>query len=415
MPTDTPINWRITALATLFVALGPITLSMYAPAMPALAVALDTTPAMVQLTLTVYLAAFAVAQLVYGPLSDRFGRRPVVLGGMVVFVAGSVEAAFATSIETLLLARFVQAVGACAGPAVARAIVRDLYSGPAAARVLALVGMALTLAPAVGPAIGGYLQTWFGWRAIFLALGLFGVAVLTAAFFMAETNRRRDPAALDPRRMVANYRRLAVSPAYLGYVAIVACTLGGLLSYVAGSPFVLISIVGLSPEAFGWTSIATTSGYFVGSIAASRLVGRVGIRSLVTAGMLVVLAGGGLLSLNVAMGWIGVATVVGPMILWTCGLGAVYPSAMAGALQPFPQIAGAASALMGFVQMGSAALGSLAVARLNDGTALAIGVVPVAMGLLGFAVYWLTVGRPGALPAVTAAAARAEAEVCGDG
>ena len=115
------------------------------------------------------------------------------------------------------------------------------------------------------------------------------------------------------------------------------------------------------------------------------------------------------------MGWIGVATVVGsddPLDLRP-GRGP-YPSAMAGALQPFPQIAGAASALMGFVQMGSSALGSLAVARLNDGTALAIGVVPVAMGLLGFAVYWLTVGRPGALPAVTAAAARAEAEVCGD-
>ena len=156
--------------------------------------------------------------------------------------------------------------------------------------VLALVGMALTLAPAVGPAIGGYLQTWFGWRAIFLALGLFGVAVLTAAFFMAETNRRRDPAALDPRRMVANYRRLAMSPAYLGYVAIVACTLGGLLSYVAASPFVLISIVGAvaggvsaGPASRPPAAISSGRSPPAGWSAAW------GIRSLVTAGMLVVL------------------------------------------------------------------------------------------------------------------------------
>lgn len=396
------INWRIPALATLFVALGPITMSMYAPAMPALAAALGTTPAKVQLTLTVYLAAFAVAQLVYGPLSDRFGRRPVVLAGMVVFVAGSVEAAFATSIEALLLARFVQAVGACAGPAVARAIVRDVYSGPAAARVLAVVGMALTVAPAVGPAVGGYFQAWFGWRSIFLTLGLFGVVVFAAGVLMTETHRRRDATALDPRRMLANYRTLLTRPVYLGYVAIVACTLAGLLSYVAGSPFVLISIVGLSPEAFGWTSIATTGGYFVGSIAASRLVGRLGLRRMVTAGMLVVLTGGGLLLLTVSLGKVGVVTVVGPMILWTCGLGAVYPSAMAGALQPFPHIAGSASALMGFLQMGTGALGSLAVARLNDGTAMAIGVVPAALAAGGFAIYWAAVGRPGARPAEAA-------------
>jgi DHA1 family bicyclomycin/chloramphenicol resistance-like MFS transporter len=392
-PAQTAINWRITALATLFVALGPITMSMYAPAMPALATALDTTPAMVQLTLTVYLGAFAVAQLIYGPLSDRFGRKPVLIAGMVIFVGGSIEAALANSIETLLLARFVQAVGACAGPAIARAIVRDLYSGPRAAKVLALVGMALTLAPAVGPAIGGHLQGWFGWRSIFIALGVFGVGVLVAGLAMAETNHRRDPTALDPRRMVANYATLLRDPTYLGYVAVVACTLGGLLAYVAASPFVLMTIVGLSPEVFGWTSMLTTVGYFVGSIAANRLAGRLGLRRLALAGMTVVLVAGLILLGNVLAGWVSVIAIVAPMMLWTCGLGLAYPSAMAGALQPFPHMAGAASAMMGFLQMGAGALGSLAVARLNDGTALSAGLVPAALAAIGFVAFIAGVGR----------------------
>ncbi|NBB81814.1 MAG: Bcr/CflA family efflux MFS transporter [Alphaproteobacteria bacterium] len=404
-PAQTAINWRITALATLFVALGPITMSMYAPAMPALATALDTTPAMVQLTLTVYLGAFAVAQLIYGPLSDRFGRKPVLIAGMVIFVGGSIEAALANSIETLLLARFVQAVGACAGPAIARAIVRDLYSGPRAAKVLALVGMALTLAPAVGPAIGGHLQGWFGWRSIFIALGVFGVGVLVAGLAMAETNHRRDPTALDPRRMVANYATLLRDPTYLGYVAVVACTLGGLLAYVAASPFVLMTIVGLSPEVFGWTSMLTTVGYFVGSIAANRLAGRLGLRRLALAGMTVVLVAGLILLGNVLAGWVSVIAIVAPMMLWTCGLGLAYPSAMAGALQPFPHMAGAASAMMGFLQMGAGALGSLAVARLNDGTALSAGLVPAALAAIGFVAFIAGVGRRAETSAAPAGAA----------
>lgn len=409
-PPETAINWRITALATLFVALGPITMSMYAPAMPALAAALDTTPAMVQLTLTVYLGAFAVAQLIYGPLSDRFGRKPVLIAGMVVFVAGSVEAVFADTIETLLLARFVQAMGACAGPAIARAIVRDLYSGPRAAKVLALVGMALTVAPAVGPAIGGHLQGWFGWRSIFIALAVFGLAVLAFGLRMVETNNQRDPAALDPRRMAVNYATLLRDPTYLGYVAVVACTLGGLLSYVAASPFVLISIVGLSPEVFGWTSLITTAGYFVGSIAANRLATRLGIRRMAMIGMTVVLAAGAVLLTNVALGWVSVISVIGPMMVWTCGLGLAYPSAMAGAMQPFPRMAGAASAMMGFLQMGAGALGSLAVARLNDGTALSAGLVPAALALIGFIIFHVGLRRRSGGKAATLTAAATQGD-----
>jgi len=257
---------RVTAMVALFVALGPLTMSMYAPAMPALARALETTPSLVQLTLTVYLAGFALAQLVYGPLSDRFGRRPVLIAGMAVFVAGSALAASAQTIGLLLAARLVQALGACAGPAIGRALVRDLYTGPQAAKVLALIGMALTLAPAVGPVLGGHLQGWFGWRSIFVVLGAFGLSVMAVVLFaLAETNSHRDPRALDPGRMARNYATLLTSGVYMGYVAIVACTLGGLLSYVAGSPFVMIDLLGLSPQAYGWLTLFTTSAYFVGA------------------------------------------------------------------------------------------------------------------------------------------------------
>ncbi|MEQ8964660.1 MAG: multidrug effflux MFS transporter [Azospirillaceae bacterium] len=389
---------RVTAMAAMFVALGPLTMSMYAPAMPALARSLDTTPGLVQLTLTVYLAAFAIAQLVYGPLSDRFGRRPVLIAGMVIFVAGSALAASARSIELLLAARLVQAVGACAGPAIARALVRDLYAGPKAAKVMALIGMALTLAPAVGPVLGGHLQGWFGWRSIFVVLGAFGLAVMAVALFaLTETNRHKDPEALDPRRMARNYATLATTGLYMGYVAIVACTLGGLLSYVAGSPFVMIDILGLSPEVYGWLTLFTTSAYFVGATTANRLVARLGIERMALIGASCVLAGGLILLAFAAAGVVAVITLTGPMMIWTAGMGIVFPTAMAGALGPFPRMAGAASALMGFFQMGAGAAGSIGVAVLEEGpwggTALPVALMPAILGLVGFTTFLALVWR----------------------
>ncbi|MEF8718789.1 MAG: MFS transporter [Candidatus Accumulibacter necessarius] len=169
-----------------------------------------------QLTLSVFLAGFACGQIFYGPLSDRFGRRPLMLGGLALFCAGSIGCVLATSIEMLVLARFVQALGACAGPVIGRAVVRDLWGASESARIIAYMGGAMAIAPLVGPTLGGFLTVLFGWQSNFLLLLLIGALQLVAvACMLSESNVHRDPAASNPRQMVANFARLLADRHYL--------------------------------------------------------------------------------------------------------------------------------------------------------------------------------------------------------
>lgn len=384
----------ITALATAIVALGPLTMSIYGPSMPAIAVALDTTGGMVQLTLTVYLIGFALAQLVYGPLSDRFGRRRLLILGLVVYVLGSAACALAGSIEMLIAARLVQAAGACAGPALGRAMVRDVFARHEAARVLAVVGMALALAPAVGPVLGGHLQSWFDWEAIFVLLGAAGLVLLLAvARSLPETNRHPDPDALRPARIARNYLGLLRHPVFLGYLGPAAVTLGGLFTFMAVAPFLLIDGAGLSPRQYGWTSLPIVGAYLLGSALVTRCSGRAGLDRLILASGALVLTGAGLLLVLALAGAPGVASLIGPILLWGGGMGLALPTATAGALAPFPHMAGTASALMGCMQMGTGALGSLLVSRLHEGSAVPVAVTLATLGLGGYALYYALVWR----------------------
>lgn len=381
-----PSVGRVTALTALFTALGPITMSMYAPAMPSLAEALNASVGMVQLTLTVYLIAFAAAQLVYGPLSDRFGRRPVLLAGLGIFLVGSAAAAAAPNIELLLVARFVQAVGVCAGSAVARAVVRDLFDGHRAAQVMATLGMALTIAPAVGPVLGGYLDVWVGWRAIFLFQTGFGVLTTLITWTMLrETNAYPDPTALNLLQIARNARLLTTSRVFVGYAAAASCLLGGQFTFAAVGPFAFVSELGLSPALYGWLTLFTTGAYFFGSMLARRDVARIGVEKLVSRGVLWTL-GGGVLLFAAAFGYVSVPTLIAPMMLTTFGMGLVMPGAMTGALAPFPRIAGTASSVLGFFQMGMGAVGAAA-AGMFDVASWAMGVIPLAMYALGAAIF----------------------------
>lgn len=261
-------------MATCFTALGPVTMSMYTPAMPELAAALTTTPSLVQLTLTVYLVGFAGAQLVYGPFSDAMGRRPVLIAGLGLYVAASAAASLVTGIWGMMAARSVQALGACAGPAMARAIVRDLFGEAASARVYALIGMAISVAPAIGPLLGGHMQGWFGWRSIFQAQAAFGVVLLAGVLLgLKESNLHHRVRRLSARAVVRNYLTVAGSRVFLAHAALIACALGGLLTFVAAAPFVLIRLVGLSPGGYGWVAFGITVAYFAGSVTTNRTVG----------------------------------------------------------------------------------------------------------------------------------------------
>ncbi len=366
-----PDSLAVAALLTALVAFGPVSTDLYLPSLPAMTRALATDAATVQLTLSVFLVGFAVSQLVYGPLSDRFGRRPVLVAGTAIFVAAGVACAVAPTIEALIVARFFQALGACCGPVVGRAVVRDVYGREQAARVLAYMGVAMALAPAIGPIIGGFLQVWLGWRANLWLLAGFGAASLIGvATLLAETNRHMDSSAVRPGQLLRNYVILFGNRAYIGYVLVVALTYSGIFAFISGSSFVFVDLLGLSPVAYGLCFATGVTGYMAGTFASGRITLRLGIERLVLAGTVVATVGGTAMLVFAAAGWLAVAPLLAPFFVFMIGTGLILPNAVAGAIGPFPTMAGLASALLGFVQMATAALVGIGVGRLTGASGL---------------------------------------------
>jgi DHA1 family bicyclomycin/chloramphenicol resistance-like MFS transporter len=344
----------------------------------------------IQLTLSVFLVGLAMAQLAYGPLSDRFGRRPVLLVGLAIYVAASVVCMLSPSVPVLVAARFVQAVGACVGPVLGRAVVRDVYGREGAARALAYMSAAMALAPAIGPILGGFLEDWFGWRVNFLALVLYGSSGLVIAWrILPETNKAPDLQAAQPIRILLGYRGFLNHRSYVGYVLCCAFAYSGIFAFISGSSYVLQEVVGLGPIGFGLCFAGVVIGYIIGTIVAGRLSRRLGIDRLIAVGAGIGVAGGALLlALSLAgstrSGFAGALLIVGPMLVFMIGVGLVLPNSIAGAIGPFPRAAGAASALLGFTQMTAAAAIGIAVAALYDGSSVPMTatIAAVAVGVL---------------------------------
>jgi len=382
----------VSVLLTAMVALGPISTDLYLPSLPAIGAAFAVGNEDVQLTLSVFLAGFAVSQLVYGPLSDRFGRRPVILGGLALYLFASIACTLAPDIELLILARFLQAIGACVGPVLGRAVVRDIYGREGAARMLSYMGMAMALAPAVGPILGGFLQVWLGWRANFAVLAIFAVVTLAGTLAtLPETNRWKSREATQPGRLVATYLELLRHRSYLGYVVITACTYSGIFSFISGSSFVLIGLLGLTPEVYGFCFAAIVVGYMAGAFVSGRLTVRLGLERMVQLGTAIQVAGG---IAGLAFYFAGIVTVAGivaPVAVFMAGTGIAMPNAQAGAIGPFPKVAGSASALLGFFQMGLAALVGIAVGHGSGQSAFAMMAAIALVALGGTLAYWLIV------------------------
>ena len=376
------------------VAVGPLSTDMYLPSLPDMTRIFGAGVSLVQLTLSVFIAGFAVAQLVYGPLSDRYGRLPLLLGGLGLFFAASLACAFATTVETLIALRFFQAVGACAGPVLGRAIVRDLHDRESAARMLSYLGAVMGFAPAAGPVVGGYLHTEFGWQANFIALAaLGGGAWLLVRFLLRETLAQPDPHALDARDLVANYAALLGDRAFLGYGLTGAFAFAGLFAFISGSSFVLIDVLGVASEDFGYYFGAIVVSFMAGALTSARLVARYGLDTLLARSVGVLPLAGLAMA---ALAWGGVASVaavVAPMALYMVAVGFVLPNSLAAALAPYPHKAGRASAMFGALQMASGALAGVAVGVLHDGTPTPMAATVAAMGLCAFAAHTLLVRR----------------------
>ena len=382
-----PDTLAMTAVLAMLTALGPLSTDFYLPSLPEIVRVMGTDVAGAQATLSSFLFGFAAGQIVWGPLSDRLGRRPVLLAGLGIFFVATFACAFAPSIEMLTLGRAFQAIGASGPIVLGRAMVRDLYEGPRAGRELARMGMIMGLVPAVAPVIGGVLQMAFGWRSTFIASLLFAVALgAVILLIMPETLRARSPDKLSLVSIFRGFGTLLRNRAFRVYVALTALAYAGLFAFISGSSFVLIGIYGLSPVEYGFSFGFAVLGYILGTIIAQRLVGRLGMDGVISIGVTCLALGGLAMLGGVATAFAGPLGVVVPMALYACGVGLTMPQAQASAMMPFPDRAGAASSFNGLCQMLLSACVGLLVGHLLKGSALPL---PAVMSTLGVAAFIL--------------------------
>jgi len=359
--------------------LGPFSIDTYLPAFPDIEAEFGVSRAALSQTLAVYLIAFAATTLVWGPLADSLGRRRVVLATLATYVAASIGCALAPSFDALLLMRLLQGLVASGGMVIGRAMIRDVYHGPHAQRVMSLVMLVFALAPAVAPVIGGWLHALAGWRAVFWFLAGHGLFVLLlAAVMLRETLSPDDRQSLHPRHLLAGYARALAHRRFIALVLAIALWFGGMFLYIAGAPSVIFEQLGLGAQSFAVQFVPMVVGLMLGSATAARFAHRwPPARTIDTALALMGLAAAANLLQALLLPpapW----NVIAPLVLYAFGVALAMPSLTVLALDCFPRARGLASAVQGFVQMGSNALVAAALVPL-----VAAG---AAGGVVGFAV-----------------------------
>lgn len=375
-----PTAFRVRLLLTGLVAFGPVSTDLYLPSLPAMVTSFRTDVSTVQLTLSVFVFGFAVSQLIYGPLSDRFGRRPVLLGGIATYFIASILCLFAPSIHWLIVGRLLQALGACAGPVVGRAVVRDVYPRDQAARVLSYMASAMALMPAVAPIFGGVMESTVGWQGNFALLALFGVVLLIGTWtLLDETNHHTDAHALQLWKVFGNYRLLLRDRRFIGRVLTLAFGFAGLFSFISGSSFVLIDVLKVDAHMFGFAFGCVVFGYVAGTFLSGRIGQRIGLARMIRFGIVLGIVAGASLAL---LAWLGVQSVVAvvlPTSFYFLSVGLVLPNTTAAAIAPYPTMAGSASAMLGFIQMAVGAVAGWLVGASHDGTTIPMASVLFAM------------------------------------
>ena len=351
------------------VALAPLAMDIYLPSTPSMTRALSATPGEVQLTISVYMLGWGVAQLVAGPVSDRYGRKPALIGGLLIFIAASIACALSTTIGALVAARFVQALAMATVVVVPRAIVRDLFEGDRAAHMLSTMMLVLSVAPVAAPLLGAELQLRLGWQSSFAFVAIYAVLACCAVVFaLPETLARPDVDALRPRRMFGNWLNALRSPRLVGYLIINTAATCGLFAFLTGSAFVFVDALESGERGFALHFGAVMLGSFIGAWLARRVVIRIGLERVIAYGSVMLVAAGVSMA---ALAWGGVRhplAVTLPMLLFMLAYMWTVPQATAGALTPFPQMAGSIASLMSFTQFVVAAACAYAVGAAYDGT-----------------------------------------------
>ncbi len=401
-PAAMPPGLVVVILATLL-GIQPVTTDLYLPALPALTSSFSASMARAQLTLGALLLAFGGSQLVWGPLSDRFGRRPILICGLAAYLVAAIGSALAPSMLQLIVWRTVQ--GAAMGAVVmcARALVRDLYQPQDGARIMSKGLTGLGALACISAPVGSLLAQYVGWRAALLAVAAFGAAALVLVLLrFKETLTAKNPAALEPATLVKTWKTILSNPTFMAFSALSASSYGGLFTFLASSSFVFISVLGLSKTQFGMVMFFTSVAYVSGTFLCRRLLLRYSVQKTTAVAGFISLTGGTLMG---ALAWAGVVNVWAillPLGIFMVGHGIHQPCGQSGAVGPFPRSAGAASAMNGFFMMVVAfGIGHWLGVRM-DGT-----VLPLTNGLWFWSVWialsaWVLVGKYGQQPAAAA-------------
>ena len=378
---------KVALMLTLLLGIQPVTTDLYLPALPSLAGALNAPMSAVQLTLSALIVCFGVAQLVWGPLADRFGRRPILLAGLSLYTLAAVGAALSQTIHWLVASRALQGVGMAASVACGRSIVRDLYEPREGTRVMSRALGGLGLIAMIVPLLGGLLAHHFDWHAALGAVSLFGVfALAMVAWQFEETLSRKNPRATELGQIAANWRRILAHPTFIAWTALLCATWGGLFTVLASSSFIFIEVLGVSKIAFGAVLATCSLAYIGGTFLCRFLLARGNASRAVGVGAAFSLAGGLLLAGLSLLGEPSAWTVLPPMLLYAIGHGIHQPCGQAGAISPFPDSAGTAASLSGFAMMLTAFLVGIVLGRSLNGT-----VFPLTLGVGGFSLCVATV------------------------
>ncbi len=382
-----PLTLLVVILASL-TAFAPLSIDMYLPAFPMIAEKFGVTVARVELSLAAFFIGLALGQLVYGPMTDRFGRKPPLYIGLVVYIAASLGCAFAPTVEALIAWRFFQALGACGGIVIARAMVRDLFSHAESARVFSLLLLVMGVAPILAPLAGGYVAVYFGWPAIFGVVALIAAACLAAVALLLPETKGTSPE-VRLRDAFTVYRQIITDRSFIGFALAGGFAQAGMFAYITGSPFVFIELFGVAPENYGWIFGANAGGL----IAFSQLNGRLVQSSHPTKilrTVLVFTAGAGVALAAAALFKPVFLLIVVPVFFFVASLGMVSPNSSAGALAEQGAVAGSASALLGTLQFGLAAIASTVVSHFGNGTALPMSGTIAVCGILALMMSRLT-------------------------
>lgn len=374
-------------------AFAPLSIDMYLPSMPLLEKVFNATTAQVQITLVTFLLGYAFGQSLYGPLTDRFGRKPPLYYSLVLFVVSSAACAFSTSVTMLSVFRLLQAIGACGGAVVSRAMVRDLFPPSDLRRIFSMLVLVLGVSPLISPFIGGYLLVWFGWKSIFFTQASLGALTLLAMHFRLDESLAPEHARpLHMDHIVSSYAHLLRDRTFLGASLVCGFSSAGMFAYIASAPFVFINLYKLPPQEFGWLFGVIAAGMIAASQMNGRMSHKIALWRVLRVANLAQLASGLAVLATAATGFGGLVGIFAPVFVYMCATGFVFPNGNAIAMMRHGNMAGTASALLGTNQFVIAAVTTIVLGVIDNSSAMPMAIVIAGCGAAASLLNFMTLG-----------------------